>query len=508
MVNLLLSLVVQKEFNNKIVESIIEKVKPDHLYMLVAQESELPVFEKYGECVLRKDLVHGTYSEKQLDLEHSYPLEDDVIQYMSQYAVNIIYQQRRFEYYPGFPIGDTVDIHYTVYRHNFFFLYNFLKRNQITHVYLASIPHEGYDYMIYYLCKYLNISVQLTHSCFIPPRRFALKDFEKDSPELKAEYEKLLKQYQNTNIEDIPLEGRTAEMYERWFSREADQMKPVQMRNDPFVWRLRQRFGETNIFRVWRGVLGEDYAAYGISVRFVGTAFLKIPALLSAIPAAWRRFRFEKPVKKESIRLRNYYQTLTTMPVEGEKYIYFPLQYQPEATSNPMGGGMYADQVIPLQILSKALPEDVKIYVKLHPEQLCLLRTEGYYKEIASIPRVRMIPIEYSTYELIKNALAVSCLTGTALWECHFFGAPAIAFGYSVKNMAPFTFPVRTVEDCQKAVEEIMKKPRRDIAREVKIYTKALHNISFDVADLAQVLPEIIEKFVRETSNSYAVEGN
>ena len=160
---------------------------------------------------------------------------------------------------------------------------------------------------------------------------------------------------------------------------------------------------------------------------------------------------------------------------------------------------MYADQVIPLQILSKSLPEDVKIYVKIHPEQLSLLRTEGYYREIASIPKVRMIPVAYSTYELIKNALAVSCLTGTALWECHFFGAPAIAFGYSVKNMAPFTFPVRTVEDCRRAVEEIMKKPRREIAMEVKIYAKALHNISFDIADLAEVLPDLIEKFVNET---------
>lgn len=500
MVNLLLSLVVQKEFNNRIVESILEKTKPDHLYMIAALESELPVFEKYGECILRQNLVHGVYSAEQLDLEHSYPLEDDVIQYMSRYALDIIYQQRRFEHYPGFPIGETVDTHYTVYRHNLFFLYNFLKRRQITHVYLSAIPHEGYDYMLYYLCKYLDIPVQLTHSCFIPPRHFLLKDFEQDSPELEAEYAKLLEQYKDIDIADIPLEDKTAEVFMRWCSREPEQMKPIQMHQNPFTWRLRQRFGETNIFRVWRGVLGEDYAAYGLGMKFIGAAFLKIPELFGAIPEAWRRYCFEKPVKKESTRLRNYYQTLTTMPVDDEKYIYFPLQYQPEATSNPMGGGMYADQIIPLQILSKALPEDVKIYVKLHPEQLCLLRTEGYYKEIASIPKVRMIPIEYSTYELIKNALAVSCLTGTALWECHFFGAPAIAFGYSVKNMAPFTFPVRTVEDCRRAVEEIMKKPRRDIAKEVKIYTKALHNISFDIADLAKVLPEIIEKFVRETN--------
>ena len=58
--------------------------------MFVAQESELPVFEQFGECVLRRDLVHAAYSEEQLDLEHSYPLEDDVIRYMNRYALDII----------------------------------------------------------------------------------------------------------------------------------------------------------------------------------------------------------------------------------------------------------------------------------------------------------------------------------------------------------------------------------------------------------------------------------
>ena len=56
MVNLLLSLVVQKEFNSDIVQSIVDRVKPDNLYMLAAQESELPIFEQFGECVLRRIL--------------------------------------------------------------------------------------------------------------------------------------------------------------------------------------------------------------------------------------------------------------------------------------------------------------------------------------------------------------------------------------------------------------------------------------------------------------------
>ena len=104
--------------------------------------------------------------------------------------------------------------------------------------------------------------------------------------------------------------------------------------------------------------------------------------------------------------------------------------------------------------------------------------------------------IETSTYDLMKNAVAVASLTGTALWECQFFGVPAIAFGYSVKNPAPLTYHVRTVEDCRRALDQIAAQPRRDVTRELKLYTKALHNVSFEAAQIGEKVPEIIADFV------------
>lgn len=497
MLNLLMSLVSEKELSGRTIEDIKEKTKPDALYMVVGKSEELPVYEAYGECVLREYAARGIYSERQLDLENCIALEDDVIQYMNRYSTEIMHQQRRFELYPDYRIESDWNSHYTVYMHNVFFWYNFLVRKQITHVFLSAIPHEGYDLIIYRLCRYLHIPIKLVHSCFIPFRRYPLDDFTIDEPKLTAEYDKLLKQYEHSSLEEIPLEGKTAEVFDRWASLQPDQMKPWYMRVDPFIRRLRQRFYETNIIRIWKGILGDDYARFGNSPAFLKAAVVKLPELLKMIPVAWKRWRFVRPVKKLSIEFREYYQSLAGEPVAGEKYIYFPLQYQPEATSNPMGGGMYADQMIPLNILSRALPEDVKIYVKTHPEQLSLMRTRDYYTEIAEIPKVRLMKIETSTYDLMKNAVAVASLTGTALWECQFFGVPALAFGYSVKNPAPLTYHVRTVEECKKALEEISVKPRRDVTKELKLYTKALHNISFEAARIGEAVPEIIADFVR-----------
>lgn len=495
MLNLLISGVAEKELSGRVVQDIKEKTEPDALYLIVGKPEELPIFEAYGECILRDHAAQGIYAERQ-EPEDFIALEDDVIQYMNRYSAEIMHQQRRFELYPDFQIEPDWNSHYTVYIHNVFFWYNFLLKKKITHVFLSAIPHEGYDCVIYHLCRYLQIPLKIVHSCFIPFRRYPLDDFMVDDPKLKTEYNRLLKEYEHSSAEEIPLEGKTAEVFARWASLQPDQMKPWYMRTDPFIRRLRQRFYETNIIRIWRGILGEDYVKYGKSPAFLKAAFCKLPRLLRMIPVAWKRWKFVRPVRKLSIEFREYYQSLAGEPAEGEKYIYFPLQYQPEATSNPMGGGMYADQMIPLRILSRALPDDVKIYVKTHPEQLSLMRTREYYTEIAEIPKVRMMKIETSTYELMKNAVAVASLTGTALWECQFFGVPAIAFGYSVKNMAPLTWHVRTVEDCRKALKEIEAQPRRDVTRELKLYTKALHNISFEAAKIGEAVPAIIADFV------------
>lgn len=496
MVNLLLCLAVEGGLSSRVIENIRKAAGVDELYMVVGKSEELPIFETYGECILRENAARGIYDERQLNPEDNIPLEDDIIQYMNQYSMEIMHQQRRFELYPDFQIESDWNNHYTVYMHNLFFWYNYLKQKYITHVFISAIPHEGYDCIIYYLCKYLNISVQLVHSCFIPYRRYPLNDFKVDEPTLKAEYGRLLKQYEHTNIEEIPLEGKTAEVFRRWSSLQPDQMKPWYMRVDPFIRRLRQRFYETNLIRIWKGILGEAYAEHGVSPAFFKISIQKTPQLLRMIPIAWRRWRFVRPVKKLSVKFREYYQSLAVEPVQGEQYIYFPLQYQPEATSNPMGGGMYADQTIPLNILSKSLPADMKIYVKTHPEQLSLMRTQDYYDEIARIPKVRLMKIETSTYELMKNAVAVASLTGTALWECQFFGVPALAFGYSVKNLAPLTYHVRTVEECKEALRKIALMPRKDVIKELKIYTKALHNVSFEVQDMEKGLTRVITEFI------------
>ena len=52
-----------------------------------------------------------------------------------------------------------------------------------------------------------------------------------------------------------------------------------------------------------------------------------------------------------------------------KKYVYFPLHFEPERTTNP-DGKEFQDQFIALTKLRQIIPEDIDIVVKEHPTQL------------------------------------------------------------------------------------------------------------------------------------------
>lgn len=76
----------------------------------------------------------------------------------------------------------------------------------------------------------------------------------------------------------------------------------------------------------------------------------------------------------------------------------------------------------------------MKVYVKVHPEQLAPLRSKEYYQDIKRIHNVRIIKTECNTYDLIRKAFAVSSLTGTVCWEAQFYGIPAIVLGTHIRT--------------------------------------------------------------------------
>ncbi|MDE6750383.1 MAG: hypothetical protein K2K21_15200 [Lachnospiraceae bacterium] len=499
MINLLLPGVMEKSLNRAMIDKALSEIEVDNLYMIVNDKDELKYYDDLGTCYLREDVARGIFTDEQLELWEFIPLEDEVFEYMNPYVVEIINQQRRFEQRYDFQVSSAWESHYHIFMRNLLFWNSMLERKQITHVFFTRIPHEGYGSIIYHLCKMKNIPVMMAFASLIPNRDYALTDYMTSDVAIGEEYARLQEVYRDKSAEDIELEGNTKEEFTKWTSLDPDKMKPAYMKGNKLRQTFRARYGETNLIRVWRGILGKEYEKYGMGIGFLGASLTRIPKLLSAVPATYKQWIYARPYWKETKEVNDFYEKVSELPKSGEKYIYFALHYQPEATSNPLGGGAYTDQIFPLQILCRSIPKDMHVYVKAHPAQLAFFGGISYYQDMLRMPQVRLMKMECSTYELIKNAFAVASLTGTACWESQFYGVPAILFGYSYKNASPLAYHVRTVKECEQAIRDIQEHKKTATLKDLKLYTMAAHNLSYHVDERDRVFPELIVKLVKDS---------
>jgi hypothetical protein len=128
------------------------------------------------------------------------------------------------------------------------------------------------------------------------------------------------------------------------------------------------------------------------------------------------------------------YDSLTQNVEKDLRYIYFPLHYQPEITTSPLGGP-FVDQISALALLGRHIPPHYKLVVKEHPMQTWVGRGHDFYRNIINqCKNVIFVNKSISSHELIKNAVAVATITGTAGWEALFRKKPVLLFGKIFTN--------------------------------------------------------------------------
>jgi len=114
----------------------------------------------------------------------------------------------------------------------------------------------------------------------------------------------------------------------------------------------------------------------------------------------------------------------------GEKFFFFPLQYEPEISLATQGRG-WINQLELVKLIRDSLPIDRWLYVKEHPSMLPGIRPFRFYRELARLPRVRILPQFMDSYQIVPKAEAVLTITGTAGWEALMFNRPVVLFGHS-----------------------------------------------------------------------------
>lgn len=133
------------------------------------------------------------------------------------------------------------------------------------------------------------------------------------------------------------------------------------------------------------------------------------------------------------------------------KYVYFPLQLQPEMTTSALGG-VFSDQLKAIECLSRIIPNNWYIYVKENPKQTHRQRGSTFYRRLKAIPNVKYVSKNISTYELIKNCSFVATITGTVGWEAITGGKNVLCFGFAWYRSLPGVVSYH----CNLTIDEVM----------------------------------------------------
>ena len=162
----------------------------------------------------------------------------------------------------------------------------------------------------------------------------------------------------------------------------------------------------------------------------VGPHQFKPMPLEAAIVRLKDGLHYKKVIRKICVAKPNFEQ----------KYVYFPLQLQPEMTTSILGGDIYSDQILALESLHSFLPKDWKIYAKEHPMQSYRQRSRWFYRRLRALDKVEYIDVRVSSAQLIQESQFVAVITGTAGWEALLAGKSVLSFGLAWFNVLPGVF--------------------------------------------------------------------
>ncbi|MGN7381775.1 hypothetical protein [Paenibacillus sp. SAFN-117] len=106
-------------------------------------------------------------------------------------------------------------------------------------------------------------------------------------------------------------------------------------------------------------------------------------------------------------------------------YVLYALHRQPEASIDVLGGSI-SNQLELIRALTRSIPSTHDLYVKEHSNNIGN-NSMKLYKQLLSIPGVRLISPYSDSHSLLKRADLVVTVSGTIAYEAGLFGIPAIS---------------------------------------------------------------------------------
>ena len=288
------------------------------------------------------------------------------------------------------------------------------------------IPHAVYDYLIYSLAKIHQIKTIAMEPIWIGDRMVIMTDFKNGSDAIPIELRNCLDRQ--------VLLGELSEDLQKEYNLQNSEKDATPI----FVTHIKDRYAGIQLLKLKARIILKSIYDFSI-FRKLKTSLLR---------------KFDSDVKKE-------YERVQQKPDFSEKFIYFPLHYQPERNSSPQGG-VFVDQILMAETLSVSLPDGWFLYIKEHPTQWLVrglsyfsYRFRDYYEALAGLKNVKLVPMKTNSYELIKYSRAVATMTGTSGWEALARKKPVLSFGYPWYQHCHGLFKINSANSCREAVQKI-----------------------------------------------------
>ncbi|MEK7551812.1 MAG: hypothetical protein AAB534_00130 [Patescibacteria group bacterium] len=109
------------------------------------------------------------------------------------------------------------------------------------------------------------------------------------------------------------------------------------------------------------------------------------------------------------------------------KFVYFPLQVQPETVID-VTAPYFSNQIETARLIAMSLPGDYTLVVKEHPAMIGV-RTPSYLEKVARTVNVKLVDYRIPTNEIMKSADLIISPGGTTIFEAAILKKPAIQLG-------------------------------------------------------------------------------
>src|SRR3989344_2711057 len=423
-----------------------------------------PTAEKYGSngTVVHRytDAMLGL-TPKEIDISEFSPPSAEILNKFHDVESVVLTMMNRTV--AGWRTDERKHLYYTMLR----YWLGVFKKYKPDAVIFPISPHFVYDYVIYALARFFGVKTICFYDTPIPGRALLYGDDILDgSKALREAFNK--NKNQKFSVRDLAKDIR--EYYEPRIGEEYDAVPSAVMEQKRNYSVFHQLFLDPSVRKSFR-----DFSFFYKAPRYAWNTFKQKKLELLAAPAFFARHLFLPNLKKE-------YRSVETRPDFAKKFVYVPLHMQPECTTSPEGG-VFVDQILMLETASAAVPDDWIIYVKEHPIQWLRFgidygddRYRGYYQKMVRIPKVRIVPANTNSYELIRRSQAVVTVASSAAWESALLSKPAVIFGYPWFQHCPGILKADGVESCKAALEKIVsgfKIDRQEIINYLKSYEEA-----------------------------------